>query len=82
MDRLSDPQPDSASSILGSILLELGHEIRKPLGLLQQAIVSLVEDPNQSLSESERTHASTMILLCQEIDGLTGQLLTPSDFQA
>jgi hypothetical protein len=66
-----------------AILSNLSNEIRRPLDDLQKEISSLLAECPESMTEPERSQASTMLILCEEIARLTQDSLgAPVDHQS
>lgn len=64
-----DHQVDA--SRLQAISAMLSREICRPIDSLQANLLQLLEDPAKLHSEAERSHASTMLDLCDELRRLT-----------
>ncbi len=70
-----DAELDADSAILGSILANLGREIRGPLNSLRGEIDGLLGDPSLPITEAERKQAQTMLALCDDLGRLTRECL-------
>jgi hypothetical protein len=79
MDAVTDSRSTPDSTAFEAILGHLGREICRPLDLLQQGIGSLLADSDEQLTEPERTQATTMLILCDELDRLTRHYLGTPD---
>ena len=64
-----------ASSRLVEISSVLSREICRPIDTLQASLARLLDDPEHPPSEVERTHASTMLSLCDDLRRLTFECL-------
>ena len=49
----------------------LSREICRPIDTLQASLARLLDDPTRPPSEIERTHAATMLALCDDLRRLT-----------
>ncbi len=70
---------------LAAILDYLGSQICLPLDGLRSALGQVIEEPEAILPPNQRAHASTMIILCDELGRLTRDTLGcggPGDPQA
>lgn len=53
----------------------LSREICRPIDSLQANLVRLLDDPTRPPSPVERTHAATMLTLCEDLRRLTCECL-------
>ena len=63
------------ASRLQAISAMLSREICRPIDSLQANLVQLLEEPGKLPSETERSHAATMLTLCEELRRLTQDCL-------
>ena len=68
-----NPQIDTPE--LRAISAMLSGEICRPLDALQAGLFCLLNNPNQAPSPAERTHALTMLDLCDDLRRLTHDCL-------
>ena len=68
-----DDQVDA--SRLQAISAMLSREICRPIDSLQANLMQLLEEPGKLPSETERSHAATMLGLCEELRRLTRDCL-------
>lgn len=64
MNAADSPQLRVVSSLLS-------REICRPIDSLRAGLVRLLEDPTSPPSEAERSHAATMLALCDDLTRLT-----------
>ena len=57
----------------------LSREICRPIDSLRANLVRLLDDPVHPPSEVERTHAATMLALCDDLERLTRDHLGAGD---
>ena len=67
--------PQVESSQIQAISSCLSQEICRPLDTLQAGLIRLLDDPARPPSEAERTHALTMLTLCEDLRRLTHDCL-------
>ena len=60
---------------LQEIASMLSREICRPIDSLQANLIKMLDDPACSTSSAERTHAATMLTLCEDLKRLTWECL-------
>ena len=60
---------------LQAIASLLSREICRPIDSLEANLVRLLDDPTQLPSPAERSHAATMLTLCEDLRRLTWDCL-------
>ncbi len=74
-----DEHPESITPGVQVILTNLSQEISRPLDLLESEIRRLLEDESTAtITEAERSQATAMIALCEDISRLTRESLGPA----
>ncbi len=64
-----DAEP--GSSPLPAIFANLSREILRPLDAFQAGLDGLLNDPVAAASDAERSHAQTLLTLCEDLRQLT-----------